>query len=230
MTSKLNVNARTRDIKLWDDKVTSVDLAPLRNLPKLRNVFIRSSGLESLDLSPLAGTPIEELRLVLPKGLAITLPAKCRALAHLIISGGPESLDLSPIATSPLEELLVFDSPLTEIDLAPLARCKQLEIIWLRRTKLRALDLRPLAALPMLRALELSGSKLAAVTATSGFEALEYLHLHDNPLTKLDLSAFRSLPTSMKVLNLPVSLRGIIDVPARKKLEVAFRGRDDEEL
>ena len=119
------------------DWITSLDtmaILPLRMLtivscPNLSNIDALS-GLDSLTILSLYGCPISDLRPLCGLG----------ELNNLVLGGGEQLLDLSPIAALPKLRRLALFNVLSETDVTPLGRMRNLTIVIDEDQQIRGLD------------------------------------------------------------------------------------------
>lgn len=136
-------------LDLSESQLSSIDLSPLQNCPKLQWLFLSMNQLASVDLSPLKnGHNLQHLFLNMNQLTSVDLsPLKtCQQLQELVLFGNQlSSVDLSPLENcQQLQILFLSDNQLSTIDLSPLKNCQQLQKLYLHSNQLTSVDLSPL--------------------------------------------------------------------------------------
>jgi Leucine-rich repeat (LRR) protein len=129
-----------KELFLNDIELPSIDLTPLGKHSALELLDLANSGLQQIDLSPLSGTSLRELRL------------EKNDLEELDLEGIPKSI----------QRLNINDNRLKHINLAPL-RGSAIETIELNLNKLEQIDLQPLLSCDNLRKVSLWGNSIRSI-------------------------------------------------------------------
>ncbi|MBD3189770.1 MAG: leucine-rich repeat protein [Candidatus Heimdallarchaeota archaeon] len=150
-------------LDLSERQLSSIDLSPLQNCPKLQWLFLSMNQLTSVDLSPLKN---------------------CHNLQHFFLNINQlTSVDLSPLKKcQQLQELVLFGNQLSSVDLSPLENCQQLQILFLSDNQLSTIDLSPLKNCQQLQKLYLHSNQLASVDLSplENCQQLQEFYLDDS--------------------------------------------------
>jgi len=142
--------AQLTDIEIRGDHLSSLDLSPLSECIRLKQVQIFSKRLKKLDLKPLSFCPsLYYLRIEGSKSLrslSLTPLRKCSNLKYLYLSNnGIRHLNLKPLANlEKLRDLHLDNNNFSTINLEPLATCKRLRELRLNSSKLKSFVYDPL--------------------------------------------------------------------------------------
>ncbi|MBD3158469.1 MAG: leucine-rich repeat protein [Candidatus Lokiarchaeota archaeon] len=175
-------DSSTREISLSMHQISSVDLAPVRHLTKLKSIDLSENSLHTIDLQPISSClHIENLSLA------------CNQL---------ECIDLDPLRDCTNLRVLRLDFNLLEqVDLNPLGFLESLEVLRLGANKLQSVNLNSLANCESLVYLSLWGNKLRFLNlgSLSACVALEEMYLSQNRLKVLDFSPLSTCSSLRKI-------------------------------
>lgn len=141
-----------------------LDLAPMAELSKAKELDISSHKLKSIDLKPLQKAKSLQSLSISQSGLqemtaADLAPLKACTRLTILGLGHLKSIDLSGLRGATIRRLELMNNAIRSIDLSPLAELKDLEELYLQQNeKLKAVDLSPLAELSKLRKIGVDAS------------------------------------------------------------------------
>lgn len=184
-----------------------VDLSPLAGEP-VQALDLSLTPVE--DLSPLRGAPLTQLYLEQTRVTDLS-PLKGMPLVELYLSRTGVS-DLSPLKGAPLDTLNLLGTPVR--DLSPLAGMP-LRMLWLNETPME--DISPLRGLP-LESLTLHRTQVRDLSPLAG-SGLRRLHIGETPVT--DLTPLRGMHLTRLIFDPRKITRG---------LEVVWEMRSLQEL
>lgn len=214
--NKESVSIYATALKLSYQKISELDLSPVRELANLTRLSLQSNKLEAINLKPLESCKhLEELYLHdnLLNNIDLNPLRKCKNLKYINLNRNPlagidlsplsslkklislnligvrlSTIDLSPLTGTNIESLRLDDNHLTEIDLSGLHTCKQLTELTLANNSLSTIDLRPLP--PQLRELVLYMNNLQQIDLEplSTLYKLGVLRLEKNSIKEINLA------------------------------------------
>jgi hypothetical protein len=169
--------------------LAEVHLEEIHNLQRLTRINLGLNQLESIDLSPLAGSPsLKELILYMNhlKSIDLSPLASCRNLEYLDLTDNDlEFIDLTPLAScTKLDALNIGINKTSDIDLSPLSECRSLKILTIDGMGLSEIDLSPLKNCTKLEFLKLDENELISLDVTPLFECKS---LTNFPIDKIEL-------------------------------------------
>lgn len=179
---QLEFEKDVKQIRLDNQGMVNIDLAPLNSCTNLHTLILLGNQLQNIDLAPLSS---------------------CAKLAELVLDSNQlQNIDLAPLRScTNLQKLFLRGNQLQNINLSPLNSCTNLQELNLHHNQIQ--DLVPLNSCTNLQTLTLSGNQLQNIDIAplSSCTNLHTLELWRNHLQNIDLEPLSSC-TNLHTLTL----------------------------
>jgi Leucine-rich repeat (LRR) protein len=166
----LHSSSKLRYLGLGGNVLRQIDLSPLETCQELRELYLYDNRIEKISLSPLSKCKkIEGLYLYDNNLQEIDFDImRCFLLIQSLEIGGNQikNIGLDCIQGSKISKLMLNKNLIEELDLKPLAFCRNLSQLDLSNNHIKEIDLSPLIHCADLHKLSISGNDFSVVDLT----------------------------------------------------------------